>query len=77
MDVLWGRSLSNAKYGSNASFADTSILVAHTEKLVAPPVQFKRLRHKRQVDNTSDNTPCLLKYTWEIAEHRKYILYAK
>ena len=54
MDVLWGRSLSNAKSGSNASFADTSISDAHTKKQVAPPVMFKSLRHKRQVDNTSD-----------------------
>ena len=49
-----GESISNAKPESNAPFADTSILVAHTEKLVEPPVQFKRLRHKRQVDSTLD-----------------------
>ena len=58
MSVSWmsngGESIYNEKPESNASFTDTSILVANTEKLVEPPVQFKRLRHKRQVDNASD-----------------------
>ena len=54
MDVLWGRSISNAKPVSHASFADTSISDTHIERQVAPPILFKRLRHKRQVDNTSD-----------------------